>query len=123
VIGLVARVGVTLALAACASAPTVERVPAAPLAKLSMVNLTDQVWRIAFSAAGQMPPRTVEVAPRGQSDIELAAGEWLVDQALVNGEGRPTVTRRFPSRLEAGESYRWPLATLQTIGDAGGGGR
>lgn len=122
VMRLAVHAGVALALAACAAVPLVERPLVVRPATLSVENLTDQSWRISFVAGGTTLPRNVEVAPRARMELELPAGEWSVDQAILNGDGQPTLTRRFPTRLEAGVSYRWPLATLRMTAADGGGG-
>ncbi|MBI5769232.1 MAG: hypothetical protein HZA93_15670 [Verrucomicrobia bacterium] len=115
--------GLALALAGCATPPVARREGAEAPARLQVVNLTDHAWRVAFVPTGTQLARTVEITPRARTEIELPAGPWAIEQAMLRADGRPGQTRRFPASLAAGETYHWPLATLLTLTDEGGATR
>ena len=82
------------------------------VARLSMLNSSDCEWQIVIK------PRTGGAAhiwkvPLGRTlDIELAGGEYAVEQTMLIESAQPDSTRRFSMQLEAGQSYRWRLMTL-----------
>lgn len=125
---LFAPLWATLALAGCATLPDVVTPPPAPApARLAVVNLTPHVWRIAVSATAGGEPRVVQVEGHAMIELELAGGDYRIEQTLLAASGGGA-TRAFPATLEAGQAYRWPLATLGSVADevgeiTGGGTR
>ena len=120
VLGLVAALG----LAGCATAPTPVMTPAAAKAHLSIVNLTNYAWRLTLTAPRSDEARDVRVEPRSSVELELAGGDYQIEQAMLTSPDSPESVRRFPARLDAGQTYRWPLATLMAgAEDEGGGAR
>jgi hypothetical protein len=119
-LGLVAALG----LAGCAVAPTPVVTPPAAKAHLSIVNLTNYAWRLALTAPQDGKARDVRVEPRRSVELELAGGDYQIEQAMLTSPDSPESVRRFPVRLDAGQTYRWPLATLLAgAEDEGGGAR
>ncbi len=117
-----------LALAGCV-APTcvVTAPPAAPAARVAVLNLTPYAWRVTLVAAGGAA-RVVSVEPAATVEFELAGGDYRMEQALLSATETREPARSFSATFEAGQAYRWPLATLATGGDgravqSGGGER
>ena len=107
-LGLVAVLG----LAGCAAAPTPVVTPAAAKAHLSIVNLTNYAWRLALTVPRGGGARDVRVEPHRSIELELAGGDYQIEQTMLTSPDSPESVRRFPARLDAGQTYRWPLATL-----------
>ena len=82
------------------------------IARLAMLNCGDCEWQIVIK------PRTggdahIWKVPQGKTlDIELAGGEYAVEQTMLIESAQPDSTRRFSMQLEAGQFYRWRLMTL-----------
>jgi hypothetical protein len=124
---LCAPLWATLALAGCATLPEVTPPPPAPApARLAVVNLTPHVWRIGVSATVGGEPRVVQVGEHATVELELPGGDYRIEQTLLAASGQSGATRTFPATFEAGQAYRWPLATLGSMKDeiqSGGDGR
>jgi hypothetical protein len=119
-LGLVAVLG----LAGCAAPPTQAVALAAAKAHLSVVNLTNYAWRLALTGPRGGEARDVRVEPRSSVELELAGGDYQIEQAMLTSPESPESVRRFSVRLDAAQTYRWPLATLMTgAEDEGGGAR
>ena len=121
----IAPLWAALALAGCATLPDVVTPPPA-LARLAVVNLTPHVWRIAVSATTGGEPRVVQVEGHATIELELTGGDYRIEQTLLAALGQSGATREFPAAFEAGQAYRWPLATLgpnaAESGETTGGG-
>lgn len=105
-----------LGLAACATPPAVVAPPIPP-ARLLVENTTSFAWRIALTAVRDGAPRAVLVAPHASVAVELAGGEYQVEQARQIAPGESGPPRRFPLCVEAGRTYRWALAMLMAEAD------
>ncbi len=105
-----------LALAGCATPPTTGPLVVAP-ARLAVVNLTPYPWAIAVAPAAGGDARLVRIEPRGNADLDLPGGDYRIEQALISTPARPETVRQFPARFDAGQTYRWPLATLSSEAD------
>ena len=117
----IAPLWAALALAGCATLPDVVTPPPAPaLARLAVVNLTPHVWRIAVSAMAGGEPRVVQVEGHATVELELTGGDYRIEQTLLAASGQDGATRAFPAAFEAGQAYRWPLATLGPAADQSG---
>jgi len=51
-------------------------------------------------------------------DLELAGGDYAVEQTMLSDDAGPDSTRRFSMQLVVGESYRWRLVTLLSGAEA-----
>ena len=126
---LLAPLWATLALAGCATLPDAVTPPPVPApVRLAVVNLTPHVWRIAVSATAGGAPRVLQVEGRATVELELPGGDYRIEQTLLTAPGRDGATRVFPAAFEAGQAYRWPLATLGSTAEeseahSGGVGR
>lgn len=92
--------------------------PSAPIqqaalsAHLKVINLTDYTWRIAVSRNAGEPVSDFEVKPRATVTTDLTGGDYVIEQSALS-EGKPLeLSRRIPTHLESGQTYRWRLVTL-----------
>ena len=85
---------------------------------LVVANLTDYEWNLVIAPAAGGEGRASRVPPRESLKIDLAGGDYLIDQSAVPAGAAPELSRRLPIRLEAGRTYRWRLGTL--LSDAAG---
>jgi len=79
---------------------------------LVVTNLTDYEWSLVIAPAAGGESRAPRVPPRGSLKIDLAGGDYLIDQSALPVGAAPELSRRLPARLEAGKTYRWRLGTL-----------
>lgn len=106
------------ALAGCAGRPEAPRLAKMRTeAEIAVTNLTPYPWRIALRPAAGMEPKLVQVQPRETFAVVLAGGDYQVEQTLIGGERESPTSRNFQARFEAGERYRWSLATLLSADD------
>ncbi|MDI1249124.1 MAG: hypothetical protein PSV13_09700 [Lacunisphaera sp.] len=91
---------------------------AAAESHLVVTNLTDYEWNLVIAPAAGGEGRTSRVPPRGSLTIDLAGGDYLIDQSALPAGAAPELSRRLPVRLAAGKAYRWRLGTL--LSDAAG---
>ena len=104
-------------LAGCASAPTGNKLALPPgHAEISVTNLSPHLWQLALRAPNASDAIRVEVKPRETFAVTMPGGEYVVEQTLL-AVGRAPATRQFATRFDAGERYRWDLATLLTTED------
>lgn len=82
------------------------------MATVAVANLSDFTWRIAVTARSGGMARTAQLAPRATCELVVPAGDYQIEQTLLAAGRGPDVTRRFPLHVAAGQTYRWPLATL-----------
>lgn len=126
---LCAPLWATLALAGCATSPGLVAPSSVPAtARLAVVNLTPHVWRIAVSSPSGGEPRVMQVEGHATVELELTGGDYRIEQTLLTASAQGGATRVFPAAFEAGQAYRWPLATLGSMADdseaqPGGDGR
>lgn len=83
---------------------------------LVVANLSGYTWQIALVSPNGERVQSARVPPHVESRLQIPGGDYLIEQALLNASNEPEQTRRFPMQLEAGETYRWPLATLRSGG-------
>jgi hypothetical protein len=117
---LPALLAAALMLAGCVASPGVSsRILATEPARLAIINLTSRTWHITVSAIAGGEPRVIRIEPQAKVELDLARGDYSIEQTLVALSGKSEATRRFPASFEAGQTYQWPLATL---GDKAAGG-
>lgn len=106
------------ALAGCASTPSDGRA-ALPRgnAEIVVTNLTPSPWRLALRSPQASDAIRVEIKPRETFTMTLPGGAYVVEQTLVPLIAAEAATREFSAKFEAGESYRWSLATLLATDD------
>lgn len=118
-VGRLAGAGFAVLLSAviaggCASPPP----RPASNASVTMVNLTDHVWRIVFHPTptdAPPAPRSAVIAARATDTIELRAGSYAIEQTVV-GSAPDQAPRRLMASFAAGDRYEWPLATARAFG-------
>ena len=99
-------------LAGCA-APDLTPVKAPPLpAHLVVINETDYEWRLTIHRVSGESVRELRVLARASETIDVAGGDYVIEQTMLPTAGAPELSRTIPSRLEPGQTYRWRLATL-----------
>jgi len=119
----------SFALAACVAPPPTAVPVAAVPAHVTIANLTPHAWAIGVTPMQGSDTRTLQVAAHATVQLDLAGGDYRIEQTLVTPPDRTLPARQFVASFTAGESYRWPLATLQSGGaveetsDAGAGVR
>ncbi len=127
--GIVLGVGVWLAglLAGCATAGVESQagtMTAAPRpVRLTIINEATRAWHLSFLDLDGLEVQHVRLRAREQATVELAAGEYTLEQALLSSSGTRESVRRFPLRLKPGGSYNWTLATLLSDAASLRGGR
>ena len=77
-----------------------------------VTNLSDCEWRIAIAPTGGGETRTLQLPARGAQNLDLAAGEYVIEQTMLTGDAEPASTRRLTAKLDPGQTYRWRLVTL-----------
>ena len=117
---LLAPLWASLALAGCATLPDATTLPEPAPARLAVVHLPPHVWRIVVSATTGGEPRVLQVGERATVELELTGGDYRIEQTLLTASGQSGPTRAFPATFEAGQAYRWPLATLGSVADESG---
>jgi len=103
--------GGLLASAAC-SAPVSPPPPRPAVARLTVANVSDYPWRLSLHPATGEGDRTERLEPRSSHSLEVASGDYEIEQTLLDGRSGPELTRHLSFHLEAGQSYRWQLTTL-----------
>jgi hypothetical protein len=83
-------------------------------AHIVVVNLSDCVWQIAITAHRDGKARVSRVPAKATLESDLPGGDYGIEQTIVTDNASPGSTRHFELRLEAGQTYRWRLATLQS---------
>lgn len=79
---------------------------------LVVTNLTDYEWSLVIAPTAGGKSRASRVPPRGSLKVDLAGGDYLIDQSALPMDASPDLSRRLPVRFEAGKTYRWRLGTL-----------
>jgi hypothetical protein len=102
-----------LFLAGCATAGPAPVPPVATArAQLVVVNLTDYEWSLVITRPAGGESVSPRLRPRATVMIDLLGGDYLIDQSVLPAGVAPELSRRIPTRLEAGKTYRWRLGTL-----------
>lgn len=104
--------GLMLILGACTTATPPRS--AGLVAHFVVVNLSDCEWQIAIAPSGGGEARALRLPGRDTQKIDLAAGEYVIEQTMLARDAGPASTRRLTIRLEPGQTYRWRLVTLLT---------
>jgi hypothetical protein len=103
------------ALMGCASAPAANKLALPPgHAEISVTNLSPHLWQLALRAPQASDAIRVEVKPRETFAVTMPGGDYVVEQTLLAVGRTTSATRQFTARFDAGERYRWDLATLLT---------
>ena len=106
--------GYFILAAGCATIPPVA--PSGPVAaagaRLAIVNLTNYEWHIVIASTTGREYYDAPVPARGSLNLDLAGGDYVIEQAVTSGGAASEMSRRIPARLEAGRVYRWRLDTL-----------
>lgn len=90
---------------------TVSRQGAAA-ARLVVENLTDYAWRLSATLPTGAEIWAGKVGPRAALEVELAGGDYVIQQAVISGVVGQGLIRHLPARFESGQTYRWRLGTL-----------
>ena len=102
----------------CASGVAEPRVAATAVAsqpvRLTITNEATRAWQLSFLDLDGFEVRQVRLQAREEATVELAGGEYTLEQSLLAASGARESVRRFPLRLKAGGTYNWTLATLLT---------
>lgn len=85
-----------------------------PVARVAVANLTDYSWEIAVRATPGGQVRTERLTPRTMAQLNLAGGDYVIEQKLLNEQPEGGGMRRFAARFIAGQDYTWSLATLRS---------
>jgi hypothetical protein len=96
----------------CTSTVPAPSAPASFTAHLVIVNRSDCEWRIRLMRPDGQEARTYQLSARAAQEIDLAAGNCVIEQTMLAPNPGPEATRRFDMNLEAGQAYQWPLVTL-----------
>ena len=98
--------------AGCASPdPKPSSAPAAP-AHLTVINQTDYAWHLVVRRSSGAGAGDFRVQARATLSIDLAAGDYVIEQTELSADAGPALSRQIPTQLVAGQTYRWRLATL-----------
>jgi hypothetical protein len=89
-------------------------VGAGPAAHFVVVNLSDCEWQIAIAPAAGGETRALHLMARASQSIDLPGGDYVLEQTALTADAGIESARRFTSHLDAGQTYRWRLATLLT---------
>lgn len=105
--------------AGCAGGVAEPRMAAAATAapqpvRLTITNEATRAWQLSFLDLDGFEVKQLRLRAREAATVELAGGEYTLEQALLATSGARESVRRFPLRLKAGGSYNWTLATLLT---------
>lgn len=102
-----------LVLASCAApAPVALSAPSLP-ARLIVINQTDYEWHLAISRPSGESVHDSRLKPRASLAVDLAGGDYTIEQTAL-AENAPELTRKISAKLDAGQTYRWRLATLMS---------
>ena len=82
--------------------------------RLTITNEATRAWQLSFLDLDGFEVKQVRLRAREEATVELAGGEYTLEQALLATSGARESVRRFPLRLKAGGAYNWTLATLLT---------
>ena len=101
------------------SQPVAAVVPAkTKVAHLTVLNGSPCEWQIVFTPAAGGERHAWKLSVDKSFDVELAGGDYAVEQTMLMDEAGPDATRRFSMQLEAGQVYRWRLITLLSGAEA-----
>lgn len=89
---------------------TVEAPP--PPAHLVVINQTDYEWRLVINRPPGESMTDIRVLARASQTIDLAGGDYMIEQTMLPPTPAPELRREIFSRLAPGKTYRWRLATL-----------
>ena len=95
-----------------AKGPTTQMQDLKQVAYLNVSNVSNCVWQLSIMPMAGGEQRTWKLQLDKSLDVELAAGEYEVEQTMAIADAGPDATRRFSMKLVAGEHYRWRLVTL-----------
>lgn len=87
-------------------------------AEIAVENRTAHPWRIALRSPQGEEVKAVEIRPRESLALVVDGGDYTIEQTLYAPPPAGATSRRFPGRLEAGQRYRWTLATLLSAEEA-----
>jgi hypothetical protein len=110
---LLAAFGLALLAAGCGTVPQTPA-GASPVAHFLVINVSDCEWQIAIAPAGGGETRALHLAARASQAIDLPGGDYVIEQTALLADAGIDSARRFTSHLDAGQTYRWRLATLLT---------
>ena len=82
------------------------------MARLTMLNTSDCEWQVVITSVASGNQATWKVPVKKSVEVELAGGDYAVEQTMLADGAGPDATRRFTIRVGAGQSYRWRLMTL-----------
>jgi len=82
------------------------------MAHLAMLNCSECEWQIVITPTIGSEQRRWKISVAKSTEVELAAGDYEVEQTMLTDDAGPDATRRFLMRLEPGQAYRWRLVAL-----------
>ena len=109
--GLMVVFGLLLLAAGCNTVPK-PSAEAGPTGHLVIVNLSDCEWQISISPMAGGETHTLHLAVRALQAIDLSPGDYVIEQTALVVDAGPDSARRFKTRIDVGQTYRWRLATL-----------
>jgi hypothetical protein len=79
---------------------------------LVVINETDYLWSLNIALAGGGGAQETRVQPRATVTLDLAGGDYVIEQTALSENAAPALTRKIPAKLNGGQTYRWRLITL-----------
>ncbi len=122
-VGLLVAGGIGGCASGVAEPPVASAAPALKPVRLTITNEATRSWQLSFLDLDGFEVRQLRLRAREEATIELAGGEYTLEQALLSTSGARETVRRFALRLKPGGSYTWTLATLLTDAAGERGGR
>ena len=94
------------------AAPAQVQPAAPPLAHLVVINETDYAWQLTLTRVTGQSAHGYRLQPRATLSLDLVGDDYVIEQTALAENGAVALSRKVPARLDAGQTYRWRLATL-----------
>lgn len=107
---LFAVFGASLVFSGCASSPVDAVAP--ERARVTVDNQTGYTWRIVMRSSAGDEAFASRVPPRAAVTIDVDGGDYTIEQTILLAGSSEGASRTLAMRLEKGQAYHWPLATL-----------
>ena len=103
---------VIFVLGCSTAAPPPAQPAVQPATRLIIINQTNYDWHLTLSSPTGPEKSAAAVPPRATVTLNLAGGDYVIEQTASGAEGAEALSRRIPVRLEPGRTYHWRLDTL-----------